>query len=420
MASLLLAIGPTILLAAPRLAVKAGHIIPVGIDPIDYGTIVIEGPRIASIGGDVVIPPGTRVLDVGDKYVTPGLIDAQSRLFVMDGERGGGATPELDILDGLDPFVEEDVEVLAEGVTAVHVYPNGGSLFGGRSAVLKLKKSRSVDGLVLKRHAAVRAAIGVSGNGTSSSLERLGDYASLRETLRKTQLYRKRKQRHDRAMIEYKRKRAEYDKKAQAKQGEKPKWPGTFGPDPTYEVLTDVLDGKIPLQIEAHRVPDILNAIRLAEEFGFSLILDRCTEGYLVAEQIARAGVPVIVGPATTSFVDMPRLEYRRHNPANGAILAEHRIRVALGVCGRDGAVSRFVAITAAMAVGNGMSEDMALRAVTLSAAEILGVADRIGSLEPGKDADLVVFSGHPLSAQSRVEIVMIEGKVVFERKDAK
>jgi len=148
------------------------------------------------------------------------------------------------------------------------------------------------------------------------------------------------------------------------------------------------------------------------------LILDKCTEGYLVAEEIARRKATVILGPVSTSFADMPILEYRNHDIRNAAILSEKGIKLALGVSGRDGASSKFIALAAAMAVANGMDRDLALRAVTLTPAEILGVADRIGSLQAGKDADIVILSGHSLDTLSRVEMVLIEGKTVFERKD--
>ena len=138
----------------------------------------------------------------------------------------------------------------------------------------------------------------------------------------------------------------------------------------------------------------------------------------MVAEEIARRKATVILGPVSTSFVDMPILEYRNHDIRNAAILSEKGIKLALGVSGRDGASSKFITLAAAMAVANGMDRDMALRAVTLTPAEILGVADRIGSLEVGKDADIVILSGHPLDSLSRVEMVLIEGKTVFERKD--
>jgi len=410
-------------LGGQEIAIKAGTILPISNAPIENGMILIKDGKIAALGQNIAIGADIQVIDASGKFVMPGMIDAQSRLFVIDNEldESRSIAPELNILDGLDPFVKEAPEVAAQGVTAIYITPGSRSLIGGSGAVLKLNGSKDVAKMLLKDDIAVKAAIGVSSNNESSSLGRLADYSSIREALLETKIYVHDKEKHSREMAEYDKKQAEYEKKKEAKPTEKiekPKRPARFGPDPTREVLAKVLSKEIPLQIEAHRVTDILNALRLAEEFGFTLILDKCTEGHLVAEDIARRKATVILGPVSTSFDDMPRLEYRNHDIRNAAILSEKGVKLALGVSGRDGASSKFVTLAAAMAVANGMDKDMALRAVTLTPAEILGVADRIGSLQVGKDADIVILSGHPLDSLSQVEMVLIEGKTVFERKD--
>ena len=134
----------------------------------------------------------------------------------------------------------------------------------------------------------------------------------------------------------------------------------------------------------------------------------------MAAHEIARRKVPVIVSPVSASFTDIPRLEYRNHNTQNAAVLSKEGVKVALGVSGRDGASSKFAALVAAMAVANGMDRETALRAITLTPAEVLGVANRIGSLEVGKDADIVMLSHHPFDASAQVEMVLIEGKTVY------
>ncbi len=406
-----------------EIAIQAGTLLPISDAPVENGTILIKDGKIAALGQNVAIDADARIIDASGKFVMPGLIDAQSRLFVIDSElnESRSIAPELNILDGLDPFVKEAPEVAAQGVTAIYVTPGSRSLIGGSGAVLKLNGTKDVGKMLLKGDIAVKAAIGVSANNQSSSLERLANYSSIREALLETKIYMHDKQKHEREMAEYNKKKAEYDKKKEARPTEKidkPKRPARFRPNPTREVLAKVLSKEIPLQIEAHRVTDILNALRLADEFGFTLILDKCTEGYMVAGEIARRKAPVILGPVSTSFADMPRLEYRHHDIRNAAILSEKGVKLALGVSGRDGASSKFITLAAAMAVANGMDRDLALRAVTLTPAEILGVADRIGSLQVGKDADIVILSGHPLDTLSQVEMVLIEGKTVFERKD--
>ncbi len=423
LAPLLLSFICTAVRGGQDIAIQGGTLLPISGAPIENGTVLIRDGKIAAIGRDIAVRRDATVIDAGGKFVMPGLIDAQSQLFVISSElyETSSIAPELSILDALDPFIKESSEVVAQGVTAVYVAPGSRGLVGGRGAILKVNGFKDVGRMLLKDDVAVKAAIGVSSNNESSSLVRLEHYSSIREALLAARLYVRNKQKYDRQLAEYKEKRAEYDKAKDDKKPngkDKPKRPARFRPNPTHETLAKVLGKEIPLQIEAHRVTDILNALRLADEFGFSLILDKCTEGHMIAEEIARSKVPVIVGPVSTSFADMAKLEYRNHDLQNAAILSRKGIRLALGVSGRDGASSKFIAVAAALAIANGMDKDAALRAVTLTPAEILGVADRIGSLEAGKDADVVVLNGHPLDVLSKVEMVLIDGEIVFERND--
>jgi len=426
LASLLLPFICTGVTGSQDIVIHAGTLLPISSAPIENGTILIEDGKIAAIGRDVAIPTDGRVIDASGKFVMPGLIDAQSRLFVIASELNEtrSIAPELNIRDALDPFIKEASEVSAHGVTAVYVAPGNRSLVGGRGAVLKLNGSKDVNKMLLKADVAVKAAIGVSPNNESSSLIRLEHYSSIREALLEAKVYISDRQKYARELAEYSEKKAEYNKKKddekedgkKAERKDKPKRPVRFKRNPTYEALARVLAKEVPLQIEAHRVADILNALRLADEFGFLLILDKCTEGYKIADEIVRSKAPVIIGPVSTSFANLPKLEYRDHNLRNAAILSKKGIRLALGVSGRDGASSKFIIMAAALAVANGMDKDAALRAITLTPAEILGVADRIGSLEVGKDADIVLLSGHPLDVLSQIETVLIDGEVVFER----
>jgi len=279
--------------SAQEIAIKAGTILPISDAPIENGTILIKDGKIAALGQNVAVGADARIIDASGKFVMPGLIDAQSRLFVIDSElnESRSIAPELNILDGLDPFVKEAPEVSAQGVTAIYISPGSRSLIGGSGAVLKLNGSKDVGKMLLKGYVAVKAAIGVSSNNQSSSLGRLANYSSIREALLETKIYMRNREKHARQMAEYNEKKAEYDKKKETRPAEKidkPKRPARFRPNPTREVLAKVLSKEVPLQIEAHRVTDILNALRLADEFGFTLILDKCTEGYLVAEEIAR------------------------------------------------------------------------------------------------------------------------------------
>ena len=405
--------------AAASLAIQAGRIIPVSGPDIENGVILIENQKIKALGTDVVIPDDARLIDASDKTIMPGLIDAQSRLFLMDSEltQGGGA-PELDVLDALDPFNKDYKEVLAQGVTTVCVVPQSSSMWTCKTALLRLNGTGSVRTMCLKSGVTVKATLGVSRYNQSSSLERLDQYASMREAFIAAQRYLKQREKYEHALAQY--------NKDKAKQKEGPesktplKRPSEPPKSPTHEILFQILRKEIPLQIEVHRVDNIRHALRLAEEFEFSVILDQCTEGYRMAAEIAKHKVPVIVGPASVSRINMPALAYQNHDPVNAARLAQAGIQLALGTCAPTGLDSKFLASSAAMAVAQGMDRDAALRAITLTPAQILGVADRIGSLDVGKDADLVICSGDPLDSFTQIEQVLIQGKVVYERKATK
>ena len=419
--SCVVAIAMTNCALAASLAIQAGRIIPISSPEIENGVILIEGQTIRAVGTDVIIPNDARIIDARDKTVMPGLIDAQSRLFLLDSElnQRGGA-PELDVLDALNPFDEDYREVVAQGVTTICVVPNSSSTWACRTALLRLNGAGSVKKMLLKPDVTVKAALGLSRNSQSSSLERLEQYASLREAFIGAQRYLKRWEKYEHALAEYKKETAKA-KAEKAPPGKKPlRRPNEPSKHPTSEILVKILRREIPLQIEVHRVDDIRHALRLAEEFEFSLILDKCTEGYRMAQEIAKQQVPVIAGPVSASVVNTAALAYQHHDPANSARLAAQGIQLALGSCARMGLDSKFLAQAAARAVAQGMDRDMALRAITLTPAQILGVDERIGSLDEGKDADIVICSGHPLDSFTQIEKVLIQGKVVYKRKATK
>ena len=401
---------------AATLAIHAGRIMPVSGPDIENGVILIENQKIKALGTDVVIPDDARIIDAKDKTVIPGLIDAQSRLFLMDTEinpRSGA--PELDVLDALDPFNNDFKEVVAQGVTTVCVAPSGSSTWTCKTALLRLNGTRSVQKMLLKPNVTVKASLGNARGNQSSSLARLNGYASMREAFVGARRYLKQWEKYEHDLALYKKEQA---KKKETSQGKKPlERPKEPTKSPRQEILVQILRRQIPLQIEVHRVDEIRHALRLAKEFEFSVILDQCTEGYRMAQEIAKHKVPVIVGPASVSRVNMPSLAYQNHDPANAALLSAQGIQLALGSCAPAGLDSKFLASSAATAVAQGMDRHAALRAITLTSAQILGVADRVGSLDVGKDADLVVCSGRPLDSATKIEKVLIQGKVVYERK---
>jgi imidazolonepropionase-like amidohydrolase len=387
--------------------------------PVDSGTVLIADGKVKAVGASVEVPADAKRIDARGKTLIPGLIDALSRLYLYPEEltESTALAPEFRIVDGIDPYAKHTDEVLRYGVTAVHVAPGNRSLIGGTTAVLKVEPQAGTVELVTDC-AAVRGQIGVPAGDTNSSLARLTTYAAIRDALLSTRDDLFTRGKYDRDVARYDKKRAEALTKAggdvvKAQLPERPRKPGT---DRTNAVLARVLKGEIPLQIEAYRVADILNALRLKDEFGIPLVLLGCSEGYRIPDEIARRHVPVIVAPVSLSFSGPAPLRYGEHSRANAAVLAKAGVNVALGVGGADGLHSKFVRACAAVAAANGLDRDLALRAVTVNAAEILGASNRIGTIADGKDADLVLLDGDPLSTLSTVEMVVLDGAVAYQK----
>jgi hypothetical protein len=195
------------------------------------------------------------------------------------------------------------------------------------------------------------------------------------------------------------------------KVGRRPKKPSRPRRDPVKEALADVLARKLPLRIEAHREEDIRRALALAREHDFRLVIEGATEAAALAPEIKVAGASVVLGPLV--LFDPRRLEYANFDPRGLATLARFEIPVALASAASRSMAARFLGLVAASASGHGLGRERALRAVTLDAATVLGVANRLGSIAPGKDADLVIADRHPLDTGCKLEAVLIDGKVV-------
>ncbi|MCS6861292.1 MAG: amidohydrolase family protein [Abditibacteriales bacterium] len=400
-------------------ALVGAKILPVAGKPIERGTILIEGGKIKAVGANVEIPANAQRIDLTGKVVLPGLVDAHSSLFLAADDLNATGAADRDVTDALDLFDKDAEKVLARGVTTLYVSPGNRGNVNGVGAVVQLNNTPPY-GRVLKPRAALKLTLGVSTNNRSTSLERLASYEALRAAFHSAQQYAKSFERYERDLAAYARRQKQPQPTAANPQptapaSSQPTKPTKPRRNPAQEILVAALKGEIPVRIEAHRVDDILNALRLADEFKFKLILERATEGAQIANDIARRHVPVVWGP--TLPMGAPRLETLNHSPDGAAQLAKAGVKVALTTDGASGLSSRFLLENAAAAVGFGMSADEALRAVTLSAAEVLGVADRVGSIEVGKDANLVVLSASPWDATAQVEQVWVEGRLTYEKK---
>ena len=380
---------------------------PVEGEPIDNGTIVIVDGKIAAIGGpDLKPPPGVDVIDAAGQWVLPGLVDAHTHLGAREEGEGwaGHDTNELTgpiqahvrVLDAINPADEGFRDAIGGGVLTAGITPGSGNPVGGQTVAVHCW-GRTVDDMALRSPAGMKSALGenpkrVLGERRVNPSSRLGTAAAIRTALVDTLNYLE-KEKDDEAGEES----AERIRPAQSR-------------DLKHEALARVLRREIPWRQHCHRADDIATALRLADEFGYDLVIDHGTEGYLIADKIAAAGVPVVTGPLITA---RSKVELRNRTMANPGLLAAAGVTVAIATDHPVVPVHLLI-VQAALAVREGLDRDTALRAVTINPARVMRVADRIGSLVPGKDADLAIWSGDPFDVMSRVESAYIGGREVY------
>ena len=384
------------------MALKGARLLTVTHGVIEDGVLVMRGGRITAIGADVGIPAGARVLDLTGKTAMPGLVDRFTNLGAADypsyGEDDDEATdpvtPHLRIIDGLNP--ENRFIPLARnaGVTAVLCAPAEGNLVTGQSALVRLA-GESIEEMVVRSPVGVHVTLGEAaklryGEKNRMPGTRMGSAALLRQTLVDAQGYAEKLALHERKAAE----------NAGGREAEPP------ARDLKLEALLPVLRGEVPLIVSADRFDDIHTALRIAEEFGLRIILNHGAEAHRVADKLASGKIPVIWGPAGARYRE---LESQAGTPQTPALLAEAGVVFAF----QTGSVENLAGLLdeARKAIASGLPYAAALEALTLHPARIFGAADRLGSLEVGKDADLVVFDGDPLGEISRVEMVFIGGR---------
>jgi imidazolonepropionase-like amidohydrolase len=383
--------------ASAQLAVRGETVYTMAGSPIRDGVVLIRNGKIERVGAasEVTIPSGYKTLRA--KVVTPGLIDARSVVGLsgymnqphdqMQLELSASIQPELRAIDAYDAR-EKLVEWLRRfGVTTLHTGHAPGALMSGQTMIVKTVGDE-VDDAVVVPSAAVAATLGSAGMGQAgkSPGTRAKQISMLRAELLKAK---------------------EYDaKQTAAKEDQKP------SRDLRQEILVRVLKREIPLLVSAQRAQDIVSALRLAKEFNLRIILDGAAESYLVVDEIKAAGVPVIIHP--TMYRASGEMENLSMETA--ATLRKAGIQVALQ-SGYETYVpkTRVVLFEAAVAAANGLTVEEALATVTTGAARILGINNRVGSLEAGKDADLALFDGDPFEYTSHVIGVVINGQIVSE-----
>jgi imidazolonepropionase-like amidohydrolase len=381
---------------------------------VDYkkGYVLVKDGKIAGVGHSienidksVLKGENTLIIDAEGKYVLPGFIDAHCHVGMwedavgFEGDDGNEMTdpitPHLRAIDGVYYMDRAFVEAREAGVTTVITGPGSANVIGGQFAALKTY-GRRIEEMIVKEPVAIKVAFGenpktVYNEKKQSPMTRMATAALLRESLSNAK--------------EYKRLLDEYNDNKEEK--DKPDY------DMKMEALLKVLNKEIPVKAHAHRADDILTAIRIAKEFEIDITIEHCTEGHLIKDILLEEGVCACVGPLLT---DRSKIELRNQSLKAPGILSHAGLKVAI-TTDHPCIPVQYLSLCAAMAVKEGMDENEALKAITINAAEITGIDSRVGSIEAGKDADIVIFDGHPLELKSKVLSTIINGKVVFERK---
>ena len=369
---------------------------------IENGQVLIDGGKIVAIGQNLDVPEGTQVYDATGCMVTPGFIDAHCHIGVDEeasrwegndtNEYSSPVTPEMRAIDGINPRDEAFDNALGGGVTTAITGPGSANVLGGSFVAMKLYGD-CVDDMIVKYPVAMKIAFGENPkgcygqNGKKEPVTRMAVAALLREQLFKAKRY------------------AEEIEEAEKDPSKKCPF------DMQLEALLPVIRKEIPLKAHAHRADDILTAIRIAKEFDLDITLDHVTEGHLIVDQLVKAGKPVLVGPSLGS---KSKQELKEKSFATAGILDKAGLEVCI-ITDAPVIPLYYLPLCAGLAVKAGMKEESAWRAITINPAHVIGISDRVGSLEAGKDADIAIFDGNPLKdIQCRTKAVFVNGEEVL------
>ena len=378
------------------LLIKNGHIKPITAPEIENGCILIDdNGKIAQIAEKIDAPAGATVIDAEGRLVTPGIVEAHCHIG-LDGiatrekdynENLNPIVPNVQALDAIDPTEEGLKNAIMGGVTCGCVTPGSSNILGGYACAIKFHGIR-VDNMVVKNPVAMKAAMGENpkkrhgATNTKPPVTRMGIAAMLREELQKAVNYR--------------------DAKAAGK--------NSF--DAKYEAMIPVVNGDLTLKIHAHRADDLFTAIRIAKEFNLKISLDHVTEGGLIAEELAKENIPLIVGP---SWGTKSKQELDNKSFATAGILHNAGCKVCITTDAPVMPIDK-LPMAAGLCAAEGLPMEAAWKAITINPAEVLEIADRVGSLEVGKDGDVVIWTADPLTTiGGRAYTTVIEGKVVYQ-----
>ena len=375
------------------LLIKNGYVKTMAGADIEGGSVLIDdNGKILSVGSILEAPASATVIDAEGRLVTPGCVEAHCHIGL--GDLSGGdynesttpITPEMRAIDGINPQNVVFQNAIRGGVTSVCTGPGSANILCGTFAAIKCVGSR-VEDMIIKDPVAMKCAFGENpkkayGGNSKAPKTRMAIAAMLREFL-------------------YKAKKYYEDKQA--------------GKDPSFdfkmEAMLPVMAGEIPLKAHAHRADDIFTAIRIAKEFGVKMTLDHCTDGAIIADALAKEGYPAFVGPSMGGISKYELLNKSFETPA-----ALHKAGVDIAIITDAGVIQiQYLPMVAGMAMKSGLPEETAWHAITVNPAKLVGIGDRVGSLEVGKDGDVVIWQADPLhEVGAEAYITIVDGKVVY------
>ena len=380
------------------LIIKNGHIKTMAGPDIQNGSVLIDdNGKIVTVGQNISEPEGVQVIDAEGRLVTPGLVEAHCHIGVHnEAIRWEGAdynestdpiTPQMRAIDSINPMDGYFADAIAGGITSACTGPGSANVVGGTFAAIKLYGKR-VDKMIIKEPIGMKCALGENpkstyGQNKKAPKTRMASAALLRELLFKARDYQQAKD-----------------------NGKEPKF------DMKLESMLPVMRKEIPLKCHVHRADDILTAIRIAKEFDVKLTLDHCTEGHLIADELASESYPAFCGPTLTPK-SKPELKNKTFKTAG--ILHKAGINVSI-VTDAPVITLENLPLCAGLAVNEGLPYEEGWKAITINPATATGIADRVGSLEPGKDGDVVIWTADPLTTiGGTAYITIIDGKVVYK-----
>ncbi len=374
------------------IALTNGRLYTIEHGVIEQGTILLADGKIAAVGSDVAIPADAQVIDVKGRIVTPGFIDAHTHIGIDEeihqpigddcNEMTEPNTAELRAMDAINYRDLAFQDAVNAGITTVMITPGSANVFGGLITVMKTA-GKTYKEMLINGEAGLKMAFGenpkrVYGEKDKTPSTRMATMAIARQGFYEAKEYLNKNDEDREFSLQ-------------------------------TEHIAKALNGGIPVRAHAHRADDIMTAIRLRDEFNLDLVIEHCTDGHLIVDELVEANVPVAIGP---SFSNRAKAEMEHVTFRTPGVLANAGLDVAI-ITDAPCTPIRFLPICAGLAMREGMKEYDAFKALTITPAKILKVDDRIGSLKAGKDADVVVWDGHPFEIMGKAHMVFVNGKQV-------